>query len=49
MVSLRKGEHADEAELKRHCLALGPGLAHPRRVVMSTSCALGARKIGAAP
>ena len=26
MVSLRKGEHADEAELKRHCLALGPGL-----------------------
>ena len=46
MVSLRKGEHADEAELKRHCLALGPAFAHPRRVVIVDELPLsGARKI----
>jgi acyl-CoA synthetase (AMP-forming)/AMP-acid ligase II len=46
MVSLRKGDHAGEAELKRHCLALGPAFAHPRRIVVVDELPLsGARKI----
>ncbi|MCX8100312.1 MAG: AMP-binding protein [Geminicoccaceae bacterium] len=46
MVALKKGARADEAELKRHCLAHGPAYAHPRRVVIVDALPLtGARKI----
>lgn len=46
MVSLEKGAVADEAELKRHCLAHGPAYAHPRVVLIVDELPLtGARKI----